>query len=176
MEYSTALENFFFLKNLTLDKLLVSSHHLLQYDNRWFQGIRRTATGDSRFDLIEPIKDTFSALQEHIDSTEQLEVLKHIQKTFIETYPDFNDLHATIAYLIANSYEKEPFPADEDAIESYPQDSYDDFDHAEIEEEIKGDKYQDSTAMSTTLVGEDDGSVCSCCVPFFRKVKMFARV
>lgn len=109
MQFEIALLNLQTLKNLKDDvKLTAKSNGTLKIDDRWMNGIRRTAGGDSKKDILEPIEQTFIAIVNHPSydrqrSEELIDVLYHLKVTFAKTYPKFDDLQSKLQDLLKNN-------------------------------------------------------------------------
>lgn len=109
MDYQIALANLYILENLDPDiKLTVKSNGTFKVDNRWMNGVRRAAAGDSKKDLLEPIEQTFITLINHhtYDISQSLRltsVLKHLKDTFTKTYPGFDNLQTRLEKLITEN-------------------------------------------------------------------------
>lgn len=68
---------------------------MLYVDDRYFLGIRRWYTSDSRVDLIEPIKKTLEYYKS-INKLALFSFLNKIKPIFKEIYPDYEDLHTVL--------------------------------------------------------------------------------
>ena len=101
MDIRTAVKNYNFLaelkpfKKLTVTKDNETSQYVLCYDNRWVQSVRRTATGDSRKNLLLIVEQTFDALHDNnpLNSEEEQKILTHVSSTLKKTYPSFVEIH-----------------------------------------------------------------------------------
>jgi len=94
MDNSIARNNIDILANLQpYEKLIVGEDLNLSVDTRYIQFIRRTATRDSKYDILEPLELTFKS--EKISDEEKLSTLRHINKTLLITYPDFPEIHGS---------------------------------------------------------------------------------
>lgn len=105
MNTEIAHRNLEILRNLQPDvKLTVKSQGELKMDERWLNGIRRTATRDSKKDLLNPIEKTFDVLIEDHNFNSSVGyqlsvVLEHLQKTFEKTYPNFQELQELLSKI-----------------------------------------------------------------------------
>lgn len=112
MNSAIAEQNLNILRNLKADvKLTVNSQGELSVDQRWLNGIRRTATGDSKKDLLEPIEQTFMTIINDVgfnssNGEDLLNVLEHLQTIFSKTYPNFTELQTLLLKLIRESKSK----------------------------------------------------------------------
>ncbi len=92
MNLQVALKNYNLVRNLDMDQVsrfYATDDGALWIDNRWFQSVRRTYTGESRNDLLEPIRQTWRVL---IDRT--LDTSVDDAKA-----PGINDIEYTLATL-----------------------------------------------------------------------------
>jgi hypothetical protein len=93
MEKSVTRNNLDILSNLQpYEKLIVDENMNLSVDTRYIQFMRRTATGDSKYDILIPIELTFNS--QIISDEEKLVILKHVGDTLLLTYPDFPEMHS----------------------------------------------------------------------------------
>lgn len=107
MELSIALHNSQLLQKLEpYQKLIVLDNDVLEIDDRWIQSLRRTITGDSRYDIIGPIEKTFTKLitmegepkiivdkyEAEVNPEKLMELLKKLRETISTTYPRFEEL------------------------------------------------------------------------------------
>lgn len=93
-----ASENFVLLQNLPSNtKLMVDkTNNKLFIDDRWFNSIRRFTTGDSRNDIIQPIKMTLEWASNYNDCSEVQSCIQNIKEKFSIIYPDFEELFQEI--------------------------------------------------------------------------------
>lgn len=73
------------------DKLYVLDGKMY-VDDRYVLGIRRWLTGDGRNDILKPIADTLDHYA-NMNPLAASSVIMHLNKVFVETYPDFKLLH-----------------------------------------------------------------------------------
>ena len=102
MNIDLALCNFDILNELPENtRLYASRTEQLSYDNRWFQGARRTLDGSSREDIFVPINKTFIAVAVDNKKTldEMIECISHLRSRFQELYPDFTKVFSFLDYL-----------------------------------------------------------------------------
>lgn len=92
MNLQVALKNYNLVRNLDMDQVsrfYATDDGALWIDNRWFQSVRRTYTGESRNDLLEPIRQTWRVLIDRVLDT-SVDGAKA---------PGINDIEYTLATL-----------------------------------------------------------------------------
>lgn len=106
MNIETALHNLHVLSTLQPNtKLTVDDNQKLSIDQRWLNGVRRTVTGDSKTDIIEPIKNTFTTLVRDPSYNQEKgsklqSVLENLDEWLKTTYPAFTELYTSLTSLI----------------------------------------------------------------------------
>lgn len=107
MNQSIAEHNFQIFTNLEpYQKLIVDSQNKVTIDERWVQSARRTITGDSRVDIVEPIENTFTyAIENNFVDVEK--TLEHLSTTLDVTYPDFEAVQKLIRRLLKRKRERD---------------------------------------------------------------------
>jgi hypothetical protein len=104
----------------TLNKAVVGTKfwydpesRLLSIDDRWFQGMRRSVTGDSRTDLYVALTEMHQQLKYQYDMFTYSNYksfsycIAEIEHVLHQTYPKYKELHILIDLLL-NSVYKEP--------------------------------------------------------------------
>jgi hypothetical protein len=79
-------------------KLIVDSNGKISIDERWIQGARRTLTGDSKIDIIDPIEITLKhAIDNDYEDIEK--IMTHLDEVLSITYPDFTAMKKLLIRL-----------------------------------------------------------------------------
>lgn len=81
-------DNLDILSKLQPNQKLVVEGDRIMLDDRWFKGLRRKVTGNSREEIIEPLRKTFEFF---IDQTEIeiIDILRSTENCFRITYPEY---------------------------------------------------------------------------------------
>lgn len=92
MNKETAVANYALLKNGFDTKLCVdAASGGLSLDTRWFPSLRRYATGDSRWDLDDPLRKTFIGVIGDVSQAELKATTLQAEKSLRAVYPDDED-------------------------------------------------------------------------------------
>jgi len=87
-----AEENFKLLCALEYPQKLIVNDNKLELDNRWFQSVTRYWTGNSRIDLIKPMKFTFDIMMNKKNGQEIINCLNNVMQVATRLYPNFTEL------------------------------------------------------------------------------------
>jgi len=100
MDDEICADNFDLLRNLPSSsgaKLVVhKSSGALSLDDRWLVGVRRYTSGDSRVDLIQPLRITLGWALKHVNNADVARCLDDMETSFKIIYPDFQKLYDLI--------------------------------------------------------------------------------
>ena len=100
MDFSTAMYNFDVLVSLIpYQKLMVIDGNKLEYDNRWVKSVRRLITGDSKYDIQEPIMSTLNNLVYH-QLEKCLDLVPKLMDVLKVTYPDWTEIQQLLSKFI----------------------------------------------------------------------------
>ena len=88
-----AEQNFELLMNLKSPQKFKIDGNKLELDERWLQCVNRYLTGNSRHDLINPLKFTFDNLINQKNKQEVITCINSTKKIMTIMYPSFDDLH-----------------------------------------------------------------------------------
>lgn len=122
MDIDVANSNFKLLLHLPKNSRLIveKETNKLSVENRWFQGIRRSYNGDSRYDIIDPIKKTFDKLVEYglTSDADFVKCLTNIIEAFKDIYSDFDKLKELVDRLMNDHFSSKDEDDDADDISS----------------------------------------------------------
>lgn len=110
MQNEITISNFQLLNNIGPGtKLIVNPDTKeLSSDDRWFQGIRRKYQGDTRNNILKPIRETFETIVKNYlaDQTQILQCSSNIRNSLLLTYPDFPELMELIKNIEQSAHDK----------------------------------------------------------------------
>lgn len=138
MDDEICADNFDLLCNLPSSsgaKLVVhKSSGALSLDDRWLVGVRRYTSGDSRVDLIQPLRITLGWALKHVNNADVARCLDDMETSFKIIYPDFQKLYDLINEIrteLAYSAPLDSSPLGSSPLDSSPLDSSHVFSHGE---------------------------------------------